>query len=77
MPHDRDPTEQMKSLSKVLLIAAGLILALPPRLDAGQGFVLSEKVQEALTAAEPVRGPKVDRELFNGKPVLVVFFASW
>jgi hypothetical protein len=61
----------------MLLLAVGLILVLPPRLDAGQEFVLSKKVQDALIAAEPVRGPKADRQLFNGKPVLVVFFASW
>jgi len=69
--------EQMKPLSRALLLAVGLILAIPPRLDAGQGLELNKQVQGGLIAAQPVRGPGVDRQLFNGKPVLVVFFASW
>lgn len=67
----------MKPLSGILLLALGLILALPPRLDAGQALELDKRVQDGLIAAQPVRGPGVDRQLFNGKPVLVVFFASW
>ena len=30
-----------------------------------------------MIAAESVRGTGIDRKLFNGKPVLVVYFASW
>ncbi len=67
----------MKPLSRILLLAAGLILALPPRLDAGPAIALDERVRDGLIAAQPVSGPGVDRELFDGKPVLVVFFASW
>ena len=67
----------MKPLSRIALLALGMVLTLPPRLDAGQAIALDERVQDGLIAAEPVRGPGVDRQLFNGKPVLVVFFASW
>lgn len=67
--------DAMKPLSTLLFLT--LVLVLPLRLDAGQGIALNNHVQDGLIAAEPVRGPGVDRELFNGKPVLVVFFASW
>ncbi len=64
----------MKSLSRLFLLAFGLLLAQP---GSGHALELNSKVQDGLIAAEAVRGPGVDRELFNGKPVLVVFFASW
>lgn len=64
----------MKRLSKFILLALGLVLAQP---GSGQALELNKQVQDGLIAAEAVRGPGVDRELFNGKPVLVVFFASW
>ncbi len=67
----------MKPLYRVVIVAVGLILAIPPKLDAGQAIELNKQVQDGLIAAKAVRGPGVDRELFNGKPVLVVFFASW
>lgn len=67
----------MKPLFKVFLLTLGLILALPPRLGAGQGLELDERVQDGLIAAQTVRGQGVGRQLFNGEPVLVVFFASW
>ena len=67
----------MKPFSRFFVVAIGLFLALSPQAHAGQGLALTKRVQDGLIAAEPVRGPGVDRELFNGKPVLVVFFASW
>ena len=67
----------MERLSAVLLLALGLILVIPPQLDAGQTIELNKQVQDGLIAAKTVRGPGVDRQLFNGKPVLVVFLASW
>lgn len=72
-----EDTEQMKRLSRVFLMAFSLILVIPPQLDANQAIELNKQVQDSLIAAEAVRGPGVDRQLFNGKPVLVVFFASW
>jgi cytochrome oxidase Cu insertion factor (SCO1/SenC/PrrC family) len=44
---------------------------------ASQGVQLTDSVKAAIAAAKPVRGDAVTREMFNGKPVLVVFFASW
>lgn len=67
----------MKLFSKTIILAVGLVLALSSPLTAGEGLELTKRVQDGLIAADPVRGPGVDRELFNGKPVLVVFFASW
>lgn len=67
----------MKRLSRVFLLAFGLLLVIPPQPNASQTIELNKQVQDSLIAAEAVRGPGVDRQLFNGKPVLVVFFASW
>ena len=69
-----DPARPMKPLCRFFLLAFGLLLAQP---GIGHALELTPQVQDGLIAAEPVRGPGVDRELFNGKPVLVVFFASW
>ncbi len=38
---------------------------------------LSTGVKQAIAAAAPLRPPAEDRELFDGRPLLVVFFASW
>ena len=38
---------------------------------------LTEPVKSEMIAANPVTGKGVDRAFFDGKPVLVVFFASW
>jgi cytochrome oxidase Cu insertion factor (SCO1/SenC/PrrC family) len=54
----------------MLLIASGPT-------SASQGVQLTDSVKAAIAAAKPVRGDAVTREMFNGKPVLVVFFASW
>ena len=67
----------MKSISRLFLPAFAFVLAIAFRPDTGHAIELDQQVRDGLIAAEPVRGPAVDRELFNGKPVLVVFFASW
>ena len=67
----------MKPFSRFFVVAIGLFLALSPQAHAGQGLEFTKRVQDGLIAAEPIRGPGVDRELFNGKPGFVVFFASW
>ena len=69
--------DHMKRLSSIFLLAFSLILVIPPQLGARQAIELNKQVQDGLIGAEAVRGPGVDRQLFNGKPVLVVFFASW
>ena len=40
-------------------------------------LTLSAEIQQRLIALKPLRGPGIDREVFNGKPLLVVYFASW
>ena len=67
----------MKTISRLFLPAFALVLAVAFRPEAGHAVELDKRVQDGLIAAQPVRGPAVDRALFNGKPVLVVFFASW
>ena len=45
--------------------------------QAGPGLSLTESVKAGLLAAQPVLGKKVGQETFDGKPILVTFFASW
>ena len=40
-------------------------------------LTLSADIQQRLIALKPLRGPGIDREVFNGKPILVTYFASW
>ncbi len=63
----------MKILPALMIFA---LLAIPPA-KAGPNLSLSEEVKAGLLAGEPVLGRGVGRETFNGKPVLVTFFASW
>ncbi|MBL24795.1 MAG: hypothetical protein CMM48_12960 [Rhodospirillaceae bacterium] len=58
----------------LVVLLAGVAFSAPARADRN---VLSEKAKAALMAAKPVRGAPVNRQIFDGKPVLVVFFASW
>ncbi|MDA0241052.1 MAG: hypothetical protein O3A84_13640 [Proteobacteria bacterium] len=68
----------MKLLRKLHWVAFGaFILAAAPQANANQGLTLNETIQQTLMTAEPVRGQAVDKQIFNGKPVLVTFFASW
>ena len=68
----------MKLLRKLHWAAFGAILFVAaPQAHANQDLVLDQRIQEALIAAKPVRGPGVDKDVFNGKPTLVTFFASW
>jgi hypothetical protein len=53
------------------------ILSGPLPSKAEQTIVLSEQVKSALTKAKRVSGPNVDQSAFDGRPVLVTFFASW
>lgn len=62
----------------ILLLAIGAFVAGPmSTADANQNLQLTPEIQSLLMKAETVRGKPVTRELFNGKPVLVTFFASW
>lgn len=57
--------------------AGAALLALAPAAQAGPGLALSDSVKSHLLAANPVEKRGVTRESFNGKPLLVIFFASW
>ena len=62
------------------LFAAALGIAVftfQPQAEANQGLVLTDDVKQALIGAKPISNRNVDRETFDGKPVLVTFFASW
>jgi hypothetical protein len=67
----------MKPLYRILFLIAFFIPTTPSHLNASEALELNERVQAGLIAAKPLRGQGVNRQLFNGKPVLVVFFASW
>lgn len=66
-------------ITRLMLFAAlgAFILFAAPRADAGPNLSLTNDVKAALMAAKPVRGLSVERAIFDGKPVLVTFFASW
>ncbi len=72
----------MRILRKFLIIAlvmavGGFVLLAVPPAKAASALTLTESVKQGLMAAQPVRGAGVGRETFNGKPLLVIFFASW
>ena len=68
----------MRFSRTLLPLLTGLVLAFRTlQSNAKQGVQLMDGIKSALAAAKPVRGNAVDREMFNGKPLLVVFFASW
>lgn len=68
----------MKSIRALLLIAVGaFVISATQPAAANSNLSLTESVKAGLMAAKPVKGNAVDREMFNGKPILVVFFASW
>jgi hypothetical protein len=56
------------------LAGAGLF---PPVAVGETPVTLTPEIQSRLIAAEPIQGRRVDRQMFNGKPVIVTFFASW
>ncbi|MBL6957769.1 MAG: hypothetical protein ISR52_02225 [Rhodospirillales bacterium] len=67
-----------KLITRIFIAAAfGLLAVFAQPATAQAELRLSDNVKQHLIAAKPVKGPGVDRQLFNGKPVLVVFFASW
>ncbi len=68
----------MKSVRVLLLIAIGAFaLSVAQPASANSNLSLTDGVKQRLMDAKPVKGKSVDRESFNGKPLLVVFFASW
>lgn len=62
-------------LSALFLIALVAIGTVTPK-RAESSITLSDEIKARLIAAEPLNATPV-RDRFNGKPVLVTFFASW
>lgn len=58
------------------LILAAVVLAGVPA-QAQNKITLTQEIKQRLIDAPPLKGDGVTRETFNGKPVLVTFFASW
>ena len=58
------------------LILAAFVLAGVPA-QAQNKITLTQEIKQRLIDAPPLKGAGVTREAFNGKPVLVTFFASW
>jgi len=68
----------MKTLRTFFIVAFGaFILSAPEPASANQNLVLTDSVKNILMSAKSVMDRNVNRETFNGRPVLVVFFASW
>ena len=63
-------------LSLTLFLNIAIISAVSSA-GAGQILNLSEYIKEIVFKAKPVLGKKVSQETFNGKSILITFFASW
>ena len=66
----------LRKLFMLMIFSAAVALAAPPA-QATANVTLNDSIKASLLAAQPVLGKKVEQETFDGKPVLVVFFASW
>ncbi len=67
---------RMKRRILIVALAAALWLAVAP-VKAADDIVLSAEVKARVMALEPLRGNGVEGAAFDGRPVLVTFFASW
>ena len=68
----------MKTIRAIIILAFGaFLLSAAPNANAGPGLKLSESVKAGLMSMRPVRGQPVGPEFFDGKPTMVIFFASW
>ncbi len=61
----------------VLILAAFVLASAPASAQAQNKITLTPEIKQRLIDAPPLKGDGVTRETFNGKPVLVTFFASW
>ena len=62
-------------VAAVATLFGGLVAGGPAAAE--QKVMLNPEIRQRLMALEPLRGPGVDRALFDGRPLLVTFFASW
>ena len=60
-----------------LILAAFVLASAPASAQAQNKITLTQEIKQRLIDAPPLKGDGVTREAFNGKPVLVTFFASW
>ena len=61
----------------LLLAAVSAFAVLSGPSMAADKVTLTPDVRQRLLALEPLRTAPADRALFDGRPLLVVFFASW
>ena len=62
---------------QILLFALAFTVILPASGPAAGEIKLTADVQARLMALEPLRGNGINGTAFDGRPVLVTFFASW
>ncbi len=55
----------------------GLVRVATIQFEARADLRLTDSIKSALAAAQIIHGDRFDCEMFKGKPLLVVFFASW
>ena len=68
----------MKLIRTTIILAFGAFLMFAaPNANAGPGLTLSEDVKAGLMGMRAGKGEAVTAEFFDGKPTMVIFFASW
>lgn len=67
---------KMRLTAFLLILGLAAFAAVSPA-KAGGPTQLTAELKQSLMALKPLRGAAVDRAVFDGKPLLVVFFASW
>jgi hypothetical protein len=75
MEHLRREGLRWLAVLAIALIGAAAVPPSPAR--AAPPLKLTGDVQDRLMALAPLHGPGIDRSLFDGRPILVTFFASW
>jgi hypothetical protein len=68
----------MKMIRTTIILAFGaFFLFAAPNANAGPGLKLSEDIKAGLMGMRAVKGEPVTEAFFDGKPTMVIFFASW
>ena len=65
-----------KYLLFLLMFSTTYILTITGSTTANS-LTLSKEIKKILINATPILGKKVTRSNFDGKPILITFFASW
>ena len=61
----------------IAVVVAGFAIGPTASVQAQNKITLTPEVKERLISAKPMRGDGVNNTAFDGRPVLVTFFASW